>query len=39
MGKYYVAAGDALNYYCNDEKLPDSFPGPGWTWHLYEFVD
>ena len=38
-GKQDVAAGNALNYYCNDENLGTSFPGPGWAWHLYEFVD
>ncbi|MGH6657171.1 MAG: hypothetical protein ACRDVE_18465 [Actinocrinis sp.] len=38
-GKQDVAAGDALNYYCNYENLGNSFPGPGWAWHLYEFVD
>ena len=38
-GKQDVADGNALNYSCNYENLGTSFPGPGWAWHLYEFVD
>jgi len=38
-GKQDMADGNALNFYCNDENLGTSFPGPGWAWHLYEFVD
>lgn len=38
-GKQDEAAGNALNYYCNYENLGTSFPGPGWAWHLYEFVE
>ncbi len=38
-GQQDVAAGNALNYYCNHEDLGSSFPGPGWAWHLYEFVE
>ena len=38
-GKQDMGNGVALNYYCNLESLGTSFPGPGWAWHLYEFVD